>query len=162
LDKVQAAFVGTAGLPGFASEDDVLIGVMRQRYGRSNMKVLLDTDVVVTALVFPESDSGRVVRLVADRGRIVLSDFTEEDLLTTYSCKLPDLASALAQFLEELDYEVAGPTGLTVTTSTELDDTRLVDAAISAKVDVIVTNDRRFKTIGLATPVVLTPGEYLR
>jgi predicted nucleic acid-binding protein len=162
LKRTQTAIADIEVGLGYASEDDVLISVMRHRYGRSNTKVLLDTDVILSALIFPDSDSAKTFEIVVDRQRMVLSDFTEEDLQTTFSHGSPKLGVALSQFLNDLDYEVAAPTGLNVATLTELDDTRLIDAALSAKVDVIVTNDRRFKAIGLAVPMVLTPAEYVR
>lgn len=127
------------------------------------MRVLVDTNVVISALLFPSSTPAAVVAEVLIGHRMVLTRWIIDELYEVVGRKRPDLVPALETFLSHCDYELAepGPPGHHDTTIADKDDQPILDAALTANVDVIVTGDKHFLSLDLARPRILTPRAYL-
>ena len=74
--------------------------------------------------------------------------------------KRPDLLPALEAFLTGIDYELASPGDPSVPIS-DPNDQPILDAAVAAAVDVIVTGDKLFLSLGLDQPRILTARSFL-
>ena len=123
-------------------------------------RVLLDTNVVISALLFPRSVPARALALVVDEHELVLTQWVFDELHRVVGTKRPDLVAALDEVLVDLDYELAEPGGAGPVIS-DPNDQPILDAAISAAVDVIVTGDKRFHALDVETPRVLTARGFL-
>jgi predicted nucleic acid-binding protein len=124
------------------------------------IRVLVDTNVVISALLFPNSTPARALALVLDEHRLVLTDSIIDELHEVVRRKRPDLLAALDAFLAGIDYELAGPGGASVPIS-DPDDQPILDAAVAGAVDAIVTGDRAFLSPGLDRPRILTARDFL-
>lgn len=97
-------------------------------------RVLLDTNVVFSALLFPASVPAQALSLViAEEHQLV---FTQWVLVEP-----ANVASAVA---------ISDP-----------NDQPILDAAIAAAVDVIVTGDKRFHALDVETPRILTARGFI-
>ena len=123
-------------------------------------RVLTDTNVIISALLFPGSTPAHALARVLELERLVLTTWIIGELHEVVARKRPDLLSALDAFLADLDYERAEP-GLTTVTIADPDDQPILDAALAVGVDVIVTGDRHFLALDIEHPVILTPRQYL-
>ena len=75
-------------------------------------RVLLDTNVIVSALCSPALLPDRVLRLVLDEHDLVLTDWIIGELRAVALRKQPDLLPALEDFLTRIDPEIAPPAPL--------------------------------------------------
>ncbi|WP_169801674.1 putative toxin-antitoxin system toxin component, PIN family [Millisia brevis] len=125
--------------------------------------MLVDTNVVISALLFPSSTPGAVVAEVLTGHRMVVTRWIIDELYEVVGRKRPDLVAALETFLSHCDYELAepGPAGHHDTTIADKDDQPILDAALTANADVIVTGDKHFLSLDLSRPRILTPRAYL-
>jgi len=124
------------------------------------MRVLVDTNVLISAFIFPTSTPADALRLVIGAHRLVLTRWVLDELDEVVERKWPDRQQALDEFLGGIDYELAGPGDPSVPIS-DPDDQPTLDAAIAAAVDVIVTGDKHFLSLGLDRPHILTARGFL-
>lgn len=124
------------------------------------IRVLVDTNVVISALLFPNSTPARALALVLDEHRLVLTDWIIDELHEVVGRKRPDLLAALDSFLDDIDYELASPGDPSVPIS-DPDDQPILDAAVAGAVDVIVTGDKAFLSLVLDRPRILTARDFL-
>lgn len=73
------------------------------------IRVLVDTNVVISTLLFPNSTPAQALTLVLDEHRLVLTDWIIDELHEVVGRKRPDLLPALEAFLTGIDYELASP-----------------------------------------------------
>lgn len=127
------------------------------------IRVLVDTNVVISALLFPDSAPSEVLVEVLAGERLVLTRWIIDELHEVVSRKRPDLPPALDTFLAGIDYELAEPgsSGGHGATIADEDDQPILDAALAADVDVIVTGDKHSLALGLDRPLILTPRAFL-
>lgn len=124
------------------------------------IRVLVDTNVVISALLFPKSTPAQALYVVLDEHRLVLTEWIIDELHEVVTRKRPDLLPALDDLLAALDFELAGPgeRGIPIA---DPDDQPILDAALASAVDVIVTGDKHFLSLDLDHPRVLTVRGFL-
>jgi putative PIN family toxin of toxin-antitoxin system len=130
------------------------------------MRVVLDTNVVVSALLSPEGSPAQVLALVAS-GQVAL--LLSDPILLEYRRVLRRAmfridADRVAQLLEDLDalaeHVLAAPSGPLLP---DPDDTKFLDCARTALADCIVTgNARHFPKKVCRDVTVLSPREFLQ
>ncbi|HEX4400129.1 MAG TPA: putative toxin-antitoxin system toxin component, PIN family [Galbitalea sp.] len=123
-------------------------------------RVLLDTNVIVSALIFPQSAPALAVSMVIEVEQLVLTQWILDELGDVVGRKWPDRLGALELFLSTVGYELlaVGSSGVQIR---DVDDQPILDAAISAGVDVIVTGDKDFLALEIDKPRILTVRGYL-
>lgn len=124
------------------------------------MRVLLDTNVVISALLFPSSTPATAVELVLQDHQLVLTAWILDELREVVGRKRPDLLPALERFLASVDYEVAEPDESGVPIS-DPDDQPILDAAIATAVDVLVTGDKHFLAVRVQSPRIMTARAFV-
>lgn len=123
-------------------------------------RVLLDTNVIVSALIFPHSAPARALAVVIDTEQLVLTEWILGELRDVVGRKWPDRLSALDGFLSSTGYELLG-VGSPGVEIRDVDDQPILDAAISGGVDVIVTGDKDFLALTIGKPRIVTVRSYL-
>ncbi len=118
------------------------------------IRVLVDTNIVISALLFPASVPAQALALVVDEHVLVLTQWVLDEFQRVVGEKRPELLSALDAVVTNIGYELAEPaeTGLVIS---DPNDQPILDAAIAGAVDVIVTGDQRFHALDIETPRVL-------
>lgn len=124
------------------------------------IRVLVDTNVIISALLFPNSTPARALQVVLDEHRLVLTQWIIDELHEVVDRKRPDLLGALDELLSELQYELASP-GKSGIGIDDPDDQPILDAALASAVDVILTGDKHFLTLDLDLPRILTARDFL-
>ncbi|MCL2804143.1 MAG: putative toxin-antitoxin system toxin component, PIN family [Micrococcales bacterium] len=132
------------------------------------MKYLLDTNVLVSAALFPDGTPGRAYDLaLSSPHTVVVCDYTIGELRQVFRAKFPGKTEAMELFLSGIS------PGITVVptpdTITEVDvrlvrdrgDWPIVRAAVAAQVDAIVSGDRDLLDAELPRPQVWTPARFL-
>ena len=123
-------------------------------------RVLVDTNDVISALLFPNSVPASALALVLDEHQLVLTDWIIDELHEVVRRKRPDLVAALDAFLTGIDYQHASPDGASVLVS-DPNDQPILDAAVAGAVDVIATGDKAFLSVSRDRPRILTARDLL-
>lgn len=127
------------------------------------IRVLVDTNVVISALLFPRSTPAELLAQVLAGERLVLTRRIIDELHEVVSHKRPDLLPSLDSLLGSIEYELAEPSphGDQRRKIADADDQPILDAALAADVDVIVTGDKHFLVLDLDRPRIMTPRTFL-
>ena len=129
------------------------------------MRVMLDTNVLVSAFVFSSQHLLQMVDTIAEKHTIVLPTYVVDELKRVTKDKFPGKYDLLEMFLRELPYEL-------VYTPEEIDKSKFPDirdekdlpvlaTAIIEDVDVLITGDEDFGPLDLSHPQILTPRGFI-
>jgi uncharacterized protein len=128
--------------------------------------VVVDTNVLVSRLLLPESTSGRAVRSAVDRGRLLVSAATMEELAEVLArAKFdPYLSIAERQEFIRLLGRIAEmvPIVRVVRACRDPRDDKFLEVALNGRANLIITGDRDLLALdpfmGIA---ILSPAGYL-
>ena len=123
-------------------------------------RVLVDTNVLLAALVFPGGLAASAFSRVVDKERLALTQQILDEALDVVRRKWPDRVGALDRFLAALDFELL-PVSPSKVEIRDPRDQPILDAALADGVDIILTGDKDFHALNLARPAVLDPRGYL-
>jgi len=133
------------------------------------MKYLLDTNILVSAALFPVGTAGRAYDLALSTSEpVVICDYTITELRRVFHTKFPQRESSLAAFITGISPGIMiVPTPEVVKDDIDLTVVRdpkdwpIVRAAIAEDIDVIVTGDKDLLEADLPYPLMLTPSGFL-
>ena len=128
------------------------------------MRVMLDTNVLLSVLLFPGERMNRMMKSIFQNHRLVLSSFVVEELAYVVKRKFPGKLQTVDRLLTSMSFEL-------VYTPQEIEpglfeirdikDYPVLYTAIREDVDVLVTGDKDFSDINLERPEILTPAQFL-
>ncbi len=128
------------------------------------MRIMLDTNVLLSALLFPGERMDRMMRCIFEKHRLVLSSFVMDELVYVVERKFPSKAKAVDALLAGMSYEL-------VYTPREMDeslfeirdpkDYPVLYTAIAEGVDVLITGDKDFAEVEIDHPAIMTPAEFI-
>ena len=127
------------------------------------MKVLIDTNVLISAVLNDKSIPNKILRLVSesDKYELFLTSQNITEFHEVMSRKLPKYSKFVEQFLAKLDYKLVGC--IPIENSTKIRDPKdqpILNAAVQNKLDVVITGDKDFLCLNLKHPRCLTPAEF--
>lgn len=126
------------------------------------MRVMIDTNVFISALLFPASTPSKATQLVMEKHKLILCSHITKELEEKIREKRPDLIPSLHMLLQEMSYENVEGGGVQKQLISDLNDMPILDAAICGKVDIIISGDKHFKALTLKKPKVKSPADFLR
>jgi putative PIN family toxin of toxin-antitoxin system len=133
------------------------------------MRVVIDTNVVLSGLIKPGSVPGQVLRAWRDGSiRLVLSEFLIEEIAVTLArpkiqALVPWPAAQIDRFVLELRAfcDVVEPAELNFKYPRDPDDIPVLATLIASGADLLVTGDRDLLTLREKYPIE-TPAEFVR
>ena len=126
------------------------------------MRVLIDTNILISALLFPSSVPARALLRAVSEDELVLCDQNIAELREVLRRKAPARLPAAEALLAELSYELIPAVVNTQKTIRDEKDQPILNAAVLYEVDAVVTGDKDFLSLGLVRPRCLTAAQYLR
>ena len=130
------------------------------------MRVMCDTNVLISGLLFVDSVPGKVLRYVAEQERLVLASYIVDELRQVFQNKFPDKTEHLIRYLERREFEFfATPHDLQYVSMPTLRDAKdepVLASAILADVDILITGDKDFADVKIDRPIILTPAAFLK
>jgi predicted nucleic acid-binding protein len=121
---------------------------------------MADTNVLVSALLFPGSLPAEVLRDIVRRHELVLCEYIIGELRQVVARKRPDLLAAVEELLSGLTFELAASPWESDRRISDPKDQPILQAAVLAGVDLIVSGDRHFSQLDLECPKTMTPKQY--
>ena len=129
------------------------------------MRIMLDTNVLLSAILFPSERMNRMMRCIFEEHRLVLSSFIVEELGYVIQRKFPTKAAAVDQMLAAMSYELVYTPRVMDQTLFEIRDPKdypVLYTAIIEDVDILITGDKDFAEIQVERPEICTPAEFMR
>lgn len=128
------------------------------------MRIMLDTNVLLSALLFPGERMNRMMQSIFEDHRLVLSSFVVDELLYVVKRKFPGKFQAVDRLLSSMSFELAYTPQEMEQGLFEIRDEKdypVLYTAIQDGVDVLITGDKDFAEVDVEHPEILTPAQFL-
>ena len=129
------------------------------------MRIMIDTNLLVSAFVLSSSYLLKLIDVISEYHKIVLSTYGIEELKRVTREKFPTKYNLLESFLRELPYElVYTPEKIDKSKYPPIRDIKdlpILVSAIIEDVDILLTNDIDFTSMEIEKPEILTPKDFL-
>lgn len=125
------------------------------------MRILVDTNVLFSALLFPHSKPAQALLYAVDYHEIVLCDRNITELRDILKRKAPKYLPDAEVLIAELPYELIPAVDHAEKLIRDAKDQPILNAAIVADVDVILTGDKDFLSLEMEHPRCLTVAQFL-
>lgn len=128
------------------------------------MRVMLDTNALLSALLFPGERMNRMMQSIFEDHRLVLSSFVVDELLYVVKRKFPGKFQAADRLLASMSFELAYTPQEMEQGLFEIRDRNdypVLYTAIQDGVDVLITGDKDFSEVDVEHPEILTPAQFL-
>lgn len=124
------------------------------------MRILVDTNILFSALLFPHSKPARVLLHAADHHEIVLCDRNIIELRDILKRKAPKLLPDAEVLLAEMSYELIPAIDHAEKLIRDAKDQPILNVAIISDVDIILTRDKDFLSLGMEHPKCMTAAQF--
>lgn len=125
------------------------------------MRILIDTNILISALLFPKSTPAKALMCAAQHHELVLCDRNISELREVLNRKAPQLLPDAEVLLAELTFELIPAVEHAEKLIRDAKDQPILNAAIVADVDAILTGDKDFLSLELERPKCLTAAQFL-
>lgn len=127
------------------------------------MKVLLDTNILVSTIFFPNNSTHALIREVSTYHELYLCDYVIQELREVTSRKFPHKIDDMELSFYELDFHLIEhvETPLLHWHMRDSHDEPILAAALEAGIDVIATGDKDFYALTIARPRIVGMGQFL-
>ena len=114
----------------------------------NDMRILVDTNVLFSALLFPKSKPAQALLYIADNHEMVLCDRNIIEIREILKRKAPKLLPDAEVLLAEMSYELIPAIDHAEKLIRDAKDQPILNAAIVSDVDIILTGGQRFSESG--------------
>ena len=125
------------------------------------MRVLVDTNILFSALLFPNSRPALALMHVAEYHDMVLCDRNIVEIRDILRRKAPKYLPDAEVLLAELSYELIPAVDHAEKLIRDAKDQPIPNAAIVADIDIILTGDKDFLSLDLEHPKCMTAADFL-
>ena len=125
------------------------------------MKILAGTNIFISALLYPKSKPSLALLHTARHHELILTDFNIAELRNVVIKKFPEKQADIDVLLAELAFEMVPAPKSPQKLITDPKDAPILNAAILADVEIIISGDKHFLNLSMNRPRTLTPAEYL-
>jgi putative PIN family toxin of toxin-antitoxin system len=129
------------------------------------MEIMLDTNILISAALFPGPKMTELLNRISINNRIVLCSYVLNELFEVVRRKFPDRQRIIEIFLQKLPYTLVHTPLFDLIeidiTIRDAADYPILMSAILSDVDILITGDHDFKNIEIDKPDILNPSEFL-
>lgn len=127
------------------------------------MRIMLDTNVLISAILFPGDKINNMMNYIFLRHQLVLSSYVVEELKSVVRRKFPKKEPVIEKLLLMMSYEyVYTPDDMkeNLFSICDVKDYPVLYTAIIEDIDILITGDRDFEDIIIDKPLIMTPKEF--
>ena len=128
------------------------------------MRVFVDTNVVISAMLFPNGKVAKVFSHLLEKHTVIISSYTKEECKEVFEKKFPAKIEQLEIFFNGINFEE-------YTTPNKIDEKKypkirdikdlpVLVSAILSDSDILLTGDKDFEDIKIDKPLIFTPAKY--
>jgi predicted nucleic acid-binding protein len=122
---------------------------------------MTDTNILFSSLVFPESRPAKALFYITEHHNLILCDYIISELRDVVSRKRPDLLADIDVFMAELSFDLVVAPLTPNKLITDPKDHPILNAAIIADVDIIISGDSHFLNLEMEHPKTMSVAEFL-
>jgi putative PIN family toxin of toxin-antitoxin system len=127
------------------------------------MKIVLDTNIIISAVLFPNSLIAKIFKYVVDCEKLVLNQYIINEVEKVFIKKFPENVIDLKRFMNSISYE----NHVSYTTDyskypkiRDKNDLPILALAIESGADILITGDKDFDDVKIDKPVILSPRKF--
>ena len=127
------------------------------------MRVMVDSNILISALLFPQSRVSRILENIASQDPLVLASFVVDELRAVVARKFPGMVLIVEQLLEKMSFELVYTPDHIESGLFEIRDMKdypVLYTAMTNGVDVLVTGDKDFADVDVDMPEIMTPTQF--
>jgi putative PIN family toxin of toxin-antitoxin system len=125
------------------------------------MKVMTDTNILFSALLFPASRPAQALFQITEHHRLILCDYIISELRNVVARKRSDLLDDIDVLLAKLSFELVAAPQEPSKLIPDPKDHPILNAAIIADIDIIISGDSHFLKLKLEHPKTMSVAEFL-
>ncbi len=125
------------------------------------MRIMADTNILISAMLWPGSKPAAALLHAASNHELILCDRNLFELRDVLRRKAPQALPDLEVFLAELAFELVPAPEHPQKLIRDPKDQPILNAAILADVDIIISGDKHFLSLDLERPKTMTAAQYL-
>ena len=128
------------------------------------MRIMVDANIVVSAILFPKSVVTRAFSHLIDNHNLVLSKYTIDEIKDVFKEKFPHRIIEMEEFMEKTPYELFILNKFDnkkYPSIRDIDDLPVLANAIDSEVDLLITGDRDFDDVIVERPKIINPRVYI-
>jgi len=124
---------------------------------------MIDTNILVSAALFQNSKTAQALSLAVQNHTLIICTYVLEEVQSVFKRKFPDKTAGLDYFLSKLAYELCYTSKINDKTPKmrDEDDRPILQAAIDAGADAILTGDDDFHALDINYPKIISPADLL-
>jgi putative PIN family toxin of toxin-antitoxin system len=125
---------------------------------------MADANIIVSAILFPESIIANVLKHLIDNYSLVLSKYTIYEIEDVFNEKFRHRITEMKEFFQKTPYELFTLNKINnkkYPNMRDIDDLPVLANAIESKVDLLITGDKDFDDIKIERPKIIKPRKYL-
>jgi putative PIN family toxin of toxin-antitoxin system len=126
---------------------------------------MLDTNVLISALLFPNQRMNDMMECIFSQHQLVLSSYVVNELKNVVKRKFPKKEQAIEKLLMMMGYEYVYTPDLiddSLFSIRDMKDYPVLYTAVVEDVDILITGDKDFSDIEIEKPKILTPAEFMQ
>ena len=125
------------------------------------MKILADTNILISALLYPNSKPSVALMYIAEHHDLILTDYNIAELRSVSRRKFPNMEADIDVLLGKLTYELIPAPLSPHKLIKDPKDAPILNAAIVSGVDIIISGDKHFLQLDLQSPKVMSVADFL-
>lgn len=125
---------------------------------------MLDTNVLISALLFPGAEMDAMMNCIFTQHQLVLSSYVVDELRSVVKRKFPSREIAINRLLMMMSFEyVYTPIKIEsgLFNIRDVKDYPVLYTAIIEDVDILVTGDKDFSDIDIERPEIMSPAQFI-
>ena len=129
------------------------------------MRIMVDSNIIISAALFPESSIGKILSHIAKNHKLVLCQHILDELSNVFKKKFPKREKYLNGFIKKLKYELVNINIKDLKNYPQIRDKHDIPVlanAIEAKANILITGDKDFEEIEIETPKIIKPVKYIQ
>lgn len=125
------------------------------------MKILVDTNILISAVLFPNSKPAKALIYTAQNYDMILCEQNLSELREVLNRKSPQSLPDAEVLLTELSYELIPSVAHAEKLMRDSKDQPILNAAILYDIDIILTGDKDFLCLEMERPKCMTAAQFL-
>jgi len=129
-----------------------------------NIRVMVDANIIVSAVLFPDSIVAKAFSHLIDNHTLVLSKYTLREVEEVFDEKFPHKIIELKEFIRKTPHELfenSNHKHKTYPNIRDIDDMPVLINAIESDVDLLITGDKDFDDVIIERPKIIKPRRYI-
>ena len=128
------------------------------------MRVFVDTNIVISAILFPNGKTAKVFSHLLEKHTIIISSYIKEECKEVFEKKFPLKKEQLNIFFDGISFEeFKSPEEIEEQQYPKIRDIKdlpVLASAILSDSDILITGDKDFEDVKIDKPLIFTPTKY--